>query len=166
MERSNAVVIAIAVGLALGIALDLLTFLVARYGLSGGDEAPWSFRGNGALIVPFGLGPTVLAGVWTAVLLNGREGVRWLTWSLVVFGVGAAFMLLSVVATVSGNLTAQSVSTFAVLVWPCVGPLLMMIAYGRQPPADALGRAIALVAFTVASLAGFVLANQLLPPGS
>ena len=160
------VVIAIAVGLALGISLDALTFLVARYGPSGGDGAPWSFRGNGALIVPFGLGPAVLAGCWTAVLLHGREGVRWLTWSLFVFGVGAVFVLFSVVSTMRGNFAAQNILTVSVLVWPLVGPLLTMIANGGQPPADVLGRAVALVAFTLAFVTGFALANQLLPPGA
>ena len=77
----------------LGIALDVLTFVVARYGPSGGD-VPWSFRGNGALIVPLGLGPAILAGGWTAVLLHGRRGVRWLTWGVTVFAIGALLVLL------------------------------------------------------------------------
>ncbi len=46
-------------GLLAGIALDLVTYLVARYGPQGDS---WSFRGNRALIVPVGLGPAVLAG--------------------------------------------------------------------------------------------------------
>ena len=43
MERSNTAAIVIASGLALGVALDVLTFVVARYGPVSPDGAPWSF---------------------------------------------------------------------------------------------------------------------------
>src|SRR3954462_10560997 len=101
MERSNTAAIVVGCGLILGAALEVLTFVVARYGPSGGD-APgnaWSFKGNGALIVPFALGPAVLAGGWTAILLHGRRNVAWLTWGLLVFAFGALVTVLSVVLT-------------------------------------------------------------------
>jgi hypothetical protein len=60
-----------------GVGLDLLTFAVPRYGPQGGDAAAWSFRGTGALIVPFGLGPAVLAGAWTALVLRARRATQW-----------------------------------------------------------------------------------------
>src|SRR5438270_10327855 len=56
-----------AVGILAGILLWLLTTVVSRANVSGDG---WSLAGNGALIVPFGLGPAVVAGGWTAVILR------------------------------------------------------------------------------------------------
>jgi hypothetical protein len=166
MERSNTGAIVVGVGLALGIALDVLTFIVGRYGPSGGsDTAAWSFRGNGALIVPFGLGPAILAGGWTAVVLHGRKGVPWLRWGLIVFAVGAALVLVSVLLTVSGNLSAASALTLATLAWPLVAPIATVLLH-RAPQANTTRHAVAQAAFTISALAGFALAGQLLPPGS
>src|SRR5207237_5469386 len=86
-----------------GCVLDVLTFLLARYGPSGGDVGPWSFRGNGALVVPFGLGPAVLAAGWTALALHGRLEVRWLRWSVGVGVVGAAVLISRVIASMLGR---------------------------------------------------------------
>ncbi len=165
MERSNTAAIVICTGLALGIALDILTFLVARYGPAAADGAPWSFRGNGALIVPFGVGPAILAGGWTAVLLHGRQGARWLAWGLAVFGVGVVLVLLSAIASVTGGLGLANGLTLAVFAWPLLGPLVMVLLH-RQPQTNAVGHAVAQAVFTVSGLAGFALAGQLLPPGS
>jgi hypothetical protein len=62
-------------GLVAGVVLEVITFLVARYGPSGGggDGPAWSLRGNGALIIPFGLGPAVIAGGWTSLVLHYRS---------------------------------------------------------------------------------------------
>src|SRR5207247_9308891 len=38
----------------------------------------WALAGNAALIIPFGLGPAVVAGGWTAVILRMRGHARWL----------------------------------------------------------------------------------------
>src|SRR5207247_3930389 len=38
----------------------------------------WALAGNAALIIPFGLGPAVVAGGWTAVILRMRRHPRWL----------------------------------------------------------------------------------------
>jgi hypothetical protein len=51
----------------LGVALDILTFLVARYGFQNDN---WSLRGNGSLVVPFFLGPAVV--IWGAARLVRR----------------------------------------------------------------------------------------------
>ena len=42
-------------GLAFGLCLWILTIAVSRTHLSGDG---WSLSGNGALVVPFGIGPT------------------------------------------------------------------------------------------------------------
>src|SRR5438552_7830309 len=62
-------------GLLAGVSLWLLTTLLSRSTISGNG---WSLAGNGALIVPFGLGPTVVAGGWTAIILRMRGHARWL----------------------------------------------------------------------------------------
>ena len=63
------------IGLGCGVALWLLTTLVSRSTISGNG---WSLAGNGALIIPFGLGPAVVAGGWTAIILRMRGHPRWL----------------------------------------------------------------------------------------
>jgi len=95
--------VALGWGFLSGCVLDVLTFLLARYGPSAGDAAAWSFRGNGALLVPFGLGPAVLAAGWTALVSHGRLGVRWLRWSVAVGVVGAAALIGSAVVPSPGS---------------------------------------------------------------
>src|SRR5438093_7027460 len=63
------------IGVGSGVALCLLTTLLSRSTISGNG---WSLAGNGALIIPFGLGPAVVAGGWTAIILRMRGHPRWL----------------------------------------------------------------------------------------
>jgi len=95
-------------GLLTGIALDLLTFVIARYGPQGGDEAPWSFRGNGALVVPFGLGPVCAAAGWTALVLCARGVKRWRRWTVATGLVGALIALVSVGVLISFGSAGQA----------------------------------------------------------
>jgi len=73
-DRQLAVRVAL-IGLGSGVALWLLTTLLSRSTISGNG---WSLAGNGALIIPFGLGPAVVAGGWTAIILRMRGHPRWL----------------------------------------------------------------------------------------
>jgi len=57
-------------GVLVGVGLEVLTWWLAAYGPLGGA---WSLRGNGALVVPFGLGPVVLVGAWAVFALHTRE---------------------------------------------------------------------------------------------
>src|SRR5207249_10786818 len=63
------------VGLGSGVALWLLTTLLSRSTISGNG---WSLAGNGALIIPFGLGPALVAAGWMAIILRMRGHPRWL----------------------------------------------------------------------------------------
>src|SRR5207249_7301842 len=86
------------VGLGSGVALWLLTTVLSRSTISGNG---WSLSGNGALIVPFGLGPAVVAAGWTAIILRMRGHPRWLQLGLAsgLVGVGlVAGSILSLVA--------------------------------------------------------------------
>jgi len=153
-------------GLVFAALLDVLTFLLARYGPSGGDAMPWSFRGNGALIVPFGLGPAVLAGGWTALGLHGRARVRWLAWSVAAGLMGVAVVLVSVAATVLDRLDIADRLTYPDLAWAVVAPSLALALHRRAPRARGIRHLVAGILFALALVGGFLFFEQLLSPGS
>ena len=78
------------IGVGSGVALWLLTTLLSRSTISGNG---WSLSGNGALIVPFGLGPAIVAAAWTAIILRMRGHPRWLQ-----LGFGSGLVALALVA--------------------------------------------------------------------
>jgi hypothetical protein len=162
--------IAFGTGLLAGLVLDVLTFLVARYGPSGSDGIAWSFRGNGALIVPLGLGPAVLAGGWSALVLHGRPGVRWLTWGNAAGLIGVAIVLVSAAASMTGTSVGFSVAnalTLANWAWMVAAPALALIVFrrgGYQP--QRLQHVLAEVLFAVGVVGGFFVTELALPPGS
>src|SRR3989442_3404158 len=63
------------VGVFAGVSLWILTIVLSRSNVSGNG---WALSGNGALIIPFGVGPAVVAGGLTALLLLVRGHRRWL----------------------------------------------------------------------------------------
>jgi len=73
-----------------GVLLWLLTFVLTRSRISGDG---WSLAGNGALIIPFGMGPAVVAGGWAAIILRVRGHSRWLQ-----LGIGSALIGLALAA--------------------------------------------------------------------
>jgi len=80
------------IGVLAGLCLWVLTIAVSRSHLSGDG---WSLSGNGALVVPFGLGPAIVAGGWAGVILRMRGHPRW--WQL---GFGSALIGLALVAAI------------------------------------------------------------------
>ena len=81
-----------------GLLLWLLTFVLTRSRISGDG---WSLSGNGALIIPFGVGPAVVAGGWAAIILRMRGHPRWLRLGIASILVGLALTagsLLSLIA--------------------------------------------------------------------
>src|SRR5260370_24016459 len=74
-------------GLVAGLCLWGLTIAVSRGHLSGDGS---SLSGNGALVVPFGIGPALVAGGWAAIILRMRDHRRWL-----VLGIGSALIGLA-----------------------------------------------------------------------
>ena len=67
-EARFAAVLAL-IGIIAGVGIWLLTTLLSRSTISGNG---WSLAGNGALVVPFGLGPAVVAAGWTGIILRMR----------------------------------------------------------------------------------------------
>jgi hypothetical protein len=63
------------VGVTAGVGLWLVTTVISRSHISGNG---WSLTGNSALIIPFGFGPTIVAGGWAAIILRMRGHPRWL----------------------------------------------------------------------------------------
>jgi hypothetical protein len=77
-------------GLVVGLGLWVLTMVVSRGHLSGPG---WSLSSNGALIVPFGIGPAFVAGGWAGIVLRMRGHPRWLQ-----LGIGSGLIGLALAA--------------------------------------------------------------------
>jgi hypothetical protein len=163
-----------AVGLLGGVLLEVATFLLARYGPSGGEGASWSFRGNGALVVPFGLGPALLAGGWTAIVLHDRRVRRWLRGGLFAAAAGAVLAVAAAVSvTLPDGAGVLGIQVFSLLLlaWMIVAPVLAGVwRFGPVAADPGPGRVqehvIAGVLFLVGLVLGFVLASGVAPPGS
>jgi hypothetical protein len=87
----------IVVGALAGLGLWLLTAVVSRAHLSGSG---WSLSGNVLLIIPFGLGPTVVAGGWAAIILRMRGHPRWLLLGILSGLVGVALVGVSLLSLI------------------------------------------------------------------
>ena len=85
------------VGAVAGLALWALTAFASRSHLSGNG---WSLSGNGALIVPFGLGPAIVAGGWAMVILRMRAHPRWLQLGIGSGLIGAALVAASLLSLI------------------------------------------------------------------
>src|SRR5713226_5333084 len=77
-------------GVIAGVLLWILTIVLSRSRLSGNG---WALSGNGALIIPFGIGPAIVAGGWAAIILRMRGHPRWLQ-----LGIGSGLIGLALVA--------------------------------------------------------------------
>jgi hypothetical protein len=77
-------------GILAGLIVWALTTLATRSNISGDG---WTLSGNGALIIPFGLGPAIVAGGWAAIILRMRGHPRWLQ-----LGIGSGLIGLALVA--------------------------------------------------------------------
>ena len=84
-------------GVVAGALLWIVTIVLGRSNISGNG---WALSGNSALIIPFGLGPAVVAGGWTAIVLRMRGHPRWLQLGIASSLVGLALtsgILLSLI---------------------------------------------------------------------
>ena len=160
------------VGLAVlaGAAIDALTWLVARYGPQAADGQPWSFRGNGALVVPVALGPAVVAAAWTALVLSYRDAPRWLALSLAAGAVAVVLLLAAILALVVFGIAAMSASTWlslAPVAWSVIAPgLAAGLPVHAQRRRNPLAYVVRGALTPVAVVVGFFGASQILAPGS
>ena len=160
---------ALVIGTVAGVLLDVATFLMARY---GPEADGWSFRGNGALSVPFGLGPAILAGAWTALVFRYRGFVRWLLLGLATGLVGTGLLLISVLVLVLFNSDGMGVSnamTVFILGWMVVAPslaLFLRAAAEQVRRGQLVGHVMAGVLFAITVGVVFSVSGLVLAPGS
>lgn len=157
------------IGLVAAVLLDVATFLVARYGPQADG---WSFRGNGALAVPFGLGPAILAGAWVALVLRYRGFAHWRELGLATGLVGTAILVFSVLVLVlfgSAALGVSGIMTIFILGWMVVAPVLAGFVH---PPRHSrqggqlAGHTGAGAVFAVVIIVAFYASGLVLAPGS
>lgn len=145
-------------GLAAGVALTMLTYLLARFGPQGDS---WSYRGNGAHVVPFGLGPAALAAGWTMLAAHFRSSRRWSAFGLAALAVGTALAVIGGAALPVGGLAAERivspVALVALLVWPFAAPVLAaLLPLPARTTSPGLGAYLAAgAALPVAMVVGF-----------
>ena len=161
---------AIVIGLVAGVLLDVVAFLVARYGPQADG---WSLRGNGALIVPIGLGPAILAGGWTALASHYRGYPRWAVLGVAAGLVGTGLAIASVLILVffgsDAGAASSNVLTLLILVWMVTAPWLARFvrAPGQEVRHGELGgHVIAGFFFAVAVIVAFASSGLILAPGS
>jgi hypothetical protein len=158
MRDYRVVGVAVVAGAAGGVLSTIVTYFVARYGPQGDS---WSFRGNGALVVPFGLGPAMLAAGWTAIAAHFRSRRRWPAFGLVAGAVGVVLAAGGAAALPVGGVAADRIVSPAVLalllVWLFAAPLLAVRlatpARTENPRPGAYAGAS--LAFLVAMVLGF-----------
>lgn len=155
----------IVLGLVGGALLDVLAGLAAQAGPSGDG---WSLRGNGALVVPFGLGPAVLGGGWTALALHARRRSSWAVAGVAAGLVGVALALAQVAYLAlfgqSGSGLFGAVSLIALAVWVLAAPAAAALGArgGRDRPGWHL---VAAAALPLGLIVGFAATSRALPPG-
>jgi len=154
-------------GVVVGALLDLLMFLLARYGPHADS---WSFRGNGALAV-LALVPAALAAGWTMIVAHSRPGARWQVLGAGAFLVGLLLAVVNSAALPVGGVAADQTGGAAalllLLLWMITAPVLAaVLPRGRVflPAAAAVGAG--LVALPLAIAGGFLLTQHWVPPGS
>ncbi|HKV30226.1 MAG TPA: hypothetical protein VJT14_04335 [Candidatus Dormibacteraeota bacterium] len=120
-----------------GVLLWIVTIVLSRSHLSGNG---WSLAGNGALIIPFGLGPAVVAGGWAAIILRMRGHPRWLQLGIGSGLVGLALTagsLLSLVAfgprARDAGATASVFFGFLLYGWLLAGPTVAAMIPAPDP---------------------------------
>lgn len=96
------------VGAVAGLALWALTTFVSRSHLSG-------LSGNEALIVPFGLGPAIVAGGWAMVILRMRAHPRWLQLGIGSGLIGVALVAASLLSLIAFGPAARDAGSTASL---------------------------------------------------
>ena len=170
MKRAVALFVwAAVIGVVAGVFLDVATFLVARY---GPEADSYSYRGNGALAVPLGLGPAILAGAWVALVLRYRGFARWKEIGLAAGLVNIFLLLVSVLLLVLFNSAALGVSTamtFAILVWMIIAPVVAAFVPApvkRDEARELPGHVGAGALLAVVLVLAFVAAEAVLAPGS
>jgi hypothetical protein len=146
------------VGVVFGIGLDAATLLMATAGPTGDT---WSFRGNGALVVPIGFGAAVLAGGWMGLFLYARGARAWAPVAASITAAAAVPSLLSIAVLVVFGSAAQEISDLMVVptvAWPVLSLTSGAVADLQPAPTRRLPHVsayLAVLVFSIALGAGF-----------
>ena len=126
------------VGVIAGLLLGLVTILLSRSDISGNG---WSLSGNASLVIPFGVGPAVVAGGWSAIVLRMRDHPRWIQLGILsgLFGlafVAASFLSLIVFGPGARDLGATAALLFGFLLygWLLGGPVVAALIDAPDSP--------------------------------
>jgi hypothetical protein len=125
-------------GLVAGLFLWILAAVTSRSHITGFG---WSLSASGALIIPFGIGPAVVAAGWHAVILRMRAHPRWLQLGLgsglVGLALVAASLLPLIVLGPSGRDVAATLSLFFGFLlygWLLAGAVIAALIPAPDPP--------------------------------
>ena len=115
-----------------------MTILLSHSKISGNG---WSLSGNAALVIPFGVGPAVVAGGWSAIVLRMRDHPRWIQLGLIsgMFGlalVAASFLSLIAFGPGARDLGATAAILFGFLLygWLLGGPIAAALIDAPDSP--------------------------------
>lgn len=156
-------------GLVAGIALWILTIVLSRAHLSGNGL---SLSGNGVLIIPFGIGPAIVAGGWAAIILRMRAHRRWLQLGMVTAAVGLVLVAGSLLALITfgpgardAGATASIFLGFLLYGWLLAGPMIAAMIPAPDLPRDGppFWSIAALVLLPVTLIAGCDASTAVLP---
>ena len=124
-------------GLLAGLGLWVLTTILTHAHIAGNG---WSLSGNGALIIPFGLGPAVVAGGWSAIILRMRDHPRWLLLGVGSGLIGLALVMASLLSLVlfgpgarDAGATASLFFGFLLYGWLLAGPIVAAMIPAPDP---------------------------------
>jgi hypothetical protein len=164
--REVGVLVVLALGA--GFLLGLLTSLLASHGPA--DES-WSLRGNGALVIPFGFGPALLAGGWTAIVGHYRSLPRWALMGAAAVLVGVVLTAASLLALVVGGAAGAGVSvvlSLLAVLWMLAAALItaLLPKAGHNATGGLAPHLQAALVLPVVMFAGLYGAQLILPAGS
>lgn len=156
------------IALLAGLVLWVLTIAVSRSDISGNG---WSLSGNGALIVPFGIGPALVAGGWAAIILRLRGHQSWLRLGCIAGGIGILLVVASLLSLVvlggSGRVGPTASVLFEILgfLWVVASPVVALLlprsaTAARRPIRWSIGAAVLL---PIALIAGCQAGTGFLP---
>jgi hypothetical protein len=169
MDRRVLIVAVVVGGLFEGAALGLLTIVLSKSDMAG---AGFSLRGNGALVVPFGLGPALLAGQLAMLVLHLRSHKRWWVYGVAVMVLGVAFALGSFLPAAviargqppderSPVIAVQQLLTFLSLFWILVAPGLAAVVPSPADRSHSRGIHLAALGILPATLVGGLFASMI-----
>jgi hypothetical protein len=154
--------LATAGGVVQGAVFALITAAVSASDVAGSG---WSLKGNGALIVPFGLMPAVVAGELALIVLRMRRHPRAPLVAGIVLALGLVSLPLGLLALTVRAVTVYNLLAVGVLVWMPLAPVIAAFLPAPGAIGARLPSVLALLALPIATVIGFMIGSWLVPAG-